>query len=700
MRAMDVRQKPQVAVFHRAQIPSGQSRVDGGAHAPSKNVDASKSEGVVDRGALKKVVGDDERDSKSTLGAGAAQALHGLSSTEPKKKGTWRAALATALVGIQLLGGCALNLPQGVDPNTTVAVRGAVTLPQTTGPPTSVLQTQIGQLSTNATSTQQTHKSLSATFDSLKTIGGGPVQARLLSNGLDAWNARWEHLETAKTSIDASYFIFEKDPFGYAYLGFLTKKQMEGVHVRVMTDAMADTFGKHGFKMPGKGKDYLQELVNQGGEAFIYHPIWQRPLDALKLDFAVLASNHDKIQVVDGEKSITGGRNIAKDYFADPADLKAAWRDIDLSMEGAGAAAALTKAFNAEVGHSFTRPVHKDRLGNWTRRDVELVGAYAMMDTWLKDKPLSDAEKAAVRADPAKQQALVDELVNKTLQRLPNDLPKGHVRAPNKREMEFLRHNASELVQHLEARGSRATFEQNRTGLHASESKILDQTSVAGERKNDFAESMTKLILSAKDHVVIENPYVVLTEDMVKAMEQAAKRGVRIDIITNSPLSTDSDVTQAFFLEDWPYILARVPTAHIYVITGERKFHGKSAVMDGEVSLVTTYNLDLLSGYVNSEVGAAVKSKDFAKDLLAAFEKDKADPKNGVLEYTIQKDETGKAVLNDGKPIPTFGPEDHLPQKILEEYAGKRKLWGHTLRDNLPYFAPLRHPGLTDSGGD
>jgi phosphatidylserine/phosphatidylglycerophosphate/cardiolipin synthase-like enzyme len=137
----------------------------------------------------------------------------------------------------------------------------------------------------------------------------------------------------------------------------------------------------------------------------------------------------------------------------------------------------------------------------------------------------------------------------------------------------------------------------------------------------------------------------------------------------------------------------------VWVTTGETKFHGKSAVIDEEISLVTTYNLDLLSGYVNSEVGAVLKSKEFARDLLSSFEKDRADPRHNMLEYTIQRDANGKAVLVDGKPVVTFGPEHHLPQKMLEEYAKKRKTWGETLRENVPYLAPLRHPGLGGSGG-
>jgi phosphatidylserine/phosphatidylglycerophosphate/cardiolipin synthase-like enzyme len=97
---------------------------------------------------------------------------------------------------------------------------------------------------------------------------------------------------------------------------------------------------------------------------------------------------------------------------------------------------------------------------------------------------------------------------------------------------------------------------------------------------------------------------------------------------------------------------------------------------------------------VNSEVGAVVESKEIAADLLAAFDADLADPANGFVEYRIQRDTHGRPLLKNGEPLVEFGPEHHLPQELLEEYRGKRELWGNTLRDNFDYFGPLRHPKL------
>ncbi|MEW5739698.1 MAG: phosphatidylserine/phosphatidylglycerophosphate/cardiolipin synthase family protein [Myxococcota bacterium] len=533
-------------------------------------------------------------------------------------------------------------------------------------------------------------------FENIKAPGG-PAQSRLLSDGLDAWNARMEMIEGAKTSIDASYFIMEKDAYGFAFLGGLLKKQLEGVKVRVSTDAMADTFGKHGFKMPLKGKDYLEELVNHGAEAYIYHPISSRLSDVVRGDYGVLASNHDKILVVDGERGITGGRNIAQDYFASPKDLKGSWRDMDVQVEGKEVAKGLVEAFDAELKNGdASHAVTKDVLGNWSKKDIQLLGAYEMMRLWTSAPAFSESEKAAVRSDPAKREALANALVEQALVKVQDDLPAKLKRAPSDSDREFLKEQALALVAHVETRGSKASFDAGAGATRQTEVKIIDQTSAAsGQRTNNMAGALTALVDAAKNRIVIQNPYVVLTRDMLDAMKRADARGVKIEIITNSPLSTDSDVTQAFFLEDWPQILAECPNAKIYVATGDRKFHGKSAVIDDDQAVVSTYNLDLLSGFVNGEVGAVVKSKELAADLLGAFDDDKKTQSNGFIEYTIEKDANGKAVLKDGKPVVKFGPEHHLPREMLETYAKKRHLWGEVLRNNIGYFEPLRHDPIS-----
>ncbi len=544
-----------------------------------------------------------------------------------------------------------------------------------------------GPVSATATATA-TPASLRAAFDQVKSTGGGNAVTRLLSSNVEAWSERWEMMKSAKKSIDSTYFILERDIFGFAFLGMCLKKLGEGVSVRMMIDAMSDPLGTKGFKAPWGGKDYLQELVHSGAEVGIYHPVHMRAAKLASLE--LMASNHDKILVVDGERSMTGGRNIAADYFLDPNDMAHAWRDTDVVMDGGGPARALIGAFEREFERKSVVQRVKPDLQNLASRELELKGAYLLMDTWLSGKPLDAAEKEAMRENPSLRRVWAEELVDEIIKKLPSE---GFTRAPTKRERKQLLGWAEELAAAPELRGQ--SLRAPSVEEHVGEVKILDQTSVAGGRVNDIAGALESFTRTAQKRIVIENPYVVLTEPMLQALEDAAKRGVEVWIGTNSPLSTDSAATQAFFLDEWAYVLARIPKARIFVATGERKLHAKVATIDDVLSVVSTYNLDFLSGFVNSEVAAAIWSPGFAADVNASFAADRDDPKNGVLEYKIARDEEGRAILKDGKPIVLFGPEDHLPQEILDEYAPRIRNWRMIRR--LPYFDGLDHPTLEET---
>lgn len=535
-------------------------------------------------------------------------------------------------------------------------------------------------------------------FDKIHNAGG-EAGARLLDDNAEAWNARWKILESATDTINTQYFCWDHDVFGKAMLGHIFKKaSQEGVKTRIMVDATGDTFGTRGFKSHYGGRDYLQEVTAlPNAEAKVYHPHYKKLIDGLLhpgKNYSA-ASNHDKILEVDGERAITGGRNIGYEYYVDPKDFKGAWRDTDVYIEGEASAHALREAFEVEYGAPWiNEKVRPDFLGNWVKRDIELLGAYTIMDDWLKSEPLSEVDKEKLRNSKEFQNNAADEVYQQALKRLPEA---GATREPGRREKKRLKELALEMVKFPELKGS---YNAPESELHQSEVKILDRTSVVSTAQDQMGEQLVKLARSAQKKILIENPYIVLTKNLLSELQEAGKRGVEIQLGTNSPSSTDSAVTQAFFLEDWPKILATTPNMRLFVATGERKLHAKVGVIDDEASLVSTYNLDLLSSEVNSEVGALVWSKDFAEDTYSGFEKDFHDPRNGVREYTILRDDQGRPIRSDGKPVLdekgelinepeiSFGPADHLSQDVLDKYAKKTSRW-NWLRDWLPNLSSL-----------
>lgn len=548
---------------------------------------------------------------------------------------------------------------------------------------------------------------LRAAFDAIP--GGGPARTRQLSGNTESWASTWDMLSRARTSVDATYFIVERDIFGYAFLGNMLRHQRNGVRTRLMTDATADFNGKNGFTMHAAltfppqegGKDYLEEMAAAGSQVRIYHRHIDRLLripDAAILGTSgIAATNHDKILVVDNVIGKTGGRNIARDYFADPRDLPAAWSDGDAEVRGPVQARDLTTAFEREFNSRVASPVTPDVVGNWSRRDIELLGAYHLMDAWMNEAPLSESEGTALRNDPQRRSAMAARMVERALAGVRAD---GITREPSSRERESLTRMANELAGYTHTRGSARTYDREAHFFNA-EVKIVDQTSVASGRYNEIAPALTTLFRGAQRRIVIQNPYVVLTEEEIAELERASSRGVEIWFGTNSPMSTDSTVTQAFFLEDWPYILARVPNARFFVATGQQKFHGKRAVIDDDISIVASWNADWLSAYVNSEVGEITWSRGRNAHLMEQFMRDYREPSNGVLEYTIRRNPDGSAVLvNRGteqepnwQPVVEFGPQHHLTPQMLAEYARRRADWNRR-RSYLAQLQPLRRPPL------
>ncbi len=539
---------------------------------------------------------------------------------------------------------------------------------------------------------------LRAAFDNVYNSGGEGT-AQLLEDNAQAWNARWRMVESASEQINAQYFCWDHDVFGKALLGHIFKKtKFEGVETKLMVDATGDTFGTRGFKSHIGGRDYLQELTAlDNAEAKVYHPHYKKLVDgALHMGKGYIsASNHDKILEVDGTKAMTGGRNIGYEYFVHPDDFEGAWRDTDVYIEGPAPALALRDAFKEEYHAPWiNEKVRGDLFGNWVKRDIELIGAYAIMDDWLKDDAMSAADKAALRESPEKQKELSETLYNRAVARLPKE---GIEREPGRRERKALKALTEEIVRYPELRG---TYHDEAPKVHDTEIRILDRTSIVNTANDQMGEKLVELTRGAQKNIVIENPYIVLTDDLLSALTDAGKRGVKIILGTNSPSSTDSDVTQAFFLEDWPKLLATIPNLEIHVATGKRKLHAKVATVDDKMSLVSTYNLDYLSSQVNSEVGALVWGEEFAAETNAGILRDSQDPRNGVVQYTIKRDENGKPVRSDGLPVldekgellndpeVTYGPENHLDEKLIKFYEKKKKRWNF-LRNFLPQLESL-----------
>jgi phosphatidylserine/phosphatidylglycerophosphate/cardiolipin synthase-like enzyme len=492
--------------------------------------------------------------------------------------------------------------------------------------------------------------SLRAAFEAMPT----PASARLrvLGDNVDAWVARWHTVEAAKRTLDVQYFIVEPDAYGLSLLGLLYEKQRAGVHVRLMVDSR----GTFGITRPYFGLNLLGQLAAAGAEVRVYNPLESMMADAVASgDLRTLAaSNHDKLVIADGRVAITGGRNISKDYLVDPRDQATAYIDMDVVLEGESASAALAEAFSSEL--KARRAITVGRRDNVASHDA-LLGAARAMRLWLTDPVLSPDEMMSLK-DNAKRNnvgVLYEGFVVSAMERIPSDAARKVIRSVT-----------SQLVGFPHSRGSWARPVPPMS-TEPADVRILDTHSAQGSTtRNAVNDNLMIAVQGAEQEIVIQSPYFVLTERAMRTLELAAARDVQIVVLTNSPVSSDSPITQAAFLAQWPELLARVPTARLYVVAESRLMHAKVGVMDGVLSFVGSYNLDPLSAAVNGEVLTTVWSEAFARAERDTIMERIARGAPSVVEYTIQKDAEGKPTKKNGKPVVAVGPEDHCDAAQLE----------------------------------
>lgn len=139
--------------------------------------------------------------------------------------------------------------------------------------------------------------------------------------------------------------------------------------------------------------------------------------------------------------------------------------------------------------------------------------------------------------------------------------------------------------------------------------------------------TLLSAINSAETQVLLTNAYFVPDEQLLAALENAAKRGVDVRLIL--PSTTDSQMvyyaSRSFYKE---LLQAGVK---IY----ERKdalLHAKTALIDGVWSTIGSTNLDWRSFLYNQEINAVVLGHEFGGKMQAVFDDDMQASKRITLE--------------------------------------------------------------------
>ncbi|MGA2404480.1 MAG: cardiolipin synthase [Syntrophobacteraceae bacterium] len=151
--------------------------------------------------------------------------------------------------------------------------------------------------------------------------------------------------------------------------------------------------------------------------------------------------------------------------------------------------------------------------------------------------------------------------------------------------------------------------------------------SLPGESNRLIFMMYMSAVTHAENSIYLTTPYFVPDDQMLKALSDAAARGVDVKIL----LPGFSDSALVFYASRHYY--ARLLKAGVQLF--ERRggmLHAKTAVIDDVWSTVGSSNLDNLSFLTNDEGNAVILGRDFADGMQAMFERDLEDSDQITLE--------------------------------------------------------------------
>ena len=384
---------------------------------------------------------------------------------------------------------------------------------------------------------------------SLLARSAAPHTITHIDHGAASFQRRLELIASARTSIALEFFIYDVDDASRLLTQALIKKARDGVQVRILVDFSAPVF---------KLKPAYARLLGEAGVKVRYYNT-----SALYRLVSIQHRSHRKLLIIDGETVLTGGRNIANDYF----DLSDHYNFLDSDLEVSG-------------------PIVKTVLQSF---DV-------YWNSHLATEPVTDSE-------------------------------------PDEGAAQFVVPQAGDAALLETLRSTGQSYRQSHKTHECRDLRFVTDFPNQGQASRNVFNAIVEELARAKQEAVVESPYFVIKSGGYAVLEDLHKRGVNVRVLTNSLASTDASYSVGA-LYPWLGSLADtgltltaygggpLPSQGTSLRGGTPRWgvHSKRGVIDGETTLLGTYNMDPRSANLNSELMLVCRGqKDLAAEVLASI---------------------------------------------------------------------------------
>ena len=437
----------------------------------------------------------------------------------------------------------------------------------------------------------------------------------ILEKGEDALVSRAWLVDNAKKTIDVQYFIWSTDNIGTLAAAALLRAANRGIYVRVIVDDL----------LIDADNEVLYALANHKNiDIKIYNPNINIGTSFIGKTYNVLANfrkinqrMHNKVIIVDEQAVITGGRNMADEYY--DFDHKYNFRDRDVLMLGQAVASA-NISFNRYWKSKYVAPI-EELISNPFANEIQTYETDIWDDENSKDESSIHLELKNITHNKST-------VVYKYLEYYENK--ESNFDQNMRIKIENINDEFTRIIDQMH--WVKAEFISDEPGKNNKSFTLSGGSKITSELASE--------IDSAEKSITIQSPYLVMSWDAWKLLRNAVKRGVNVRIVTNSLSSTDNLAAYSGYARQRNRLLntgfeiyefkpdAKIRTDIInryQEINGKHPIfalHAKSMVIDSKKSYIGSFNFDPRSENLNTEAGVFINDSKLSIELEKTIEED------------------------------------------------------------------------------
>lgn len=129
---------------------------------------------------------------------------------------------------------------------------------------------------------------------------------------------------------------------------------------------------------------------------------------------------------------------------------------------------------------------------------------------------------------------------------------------------------------------------------------------------------LVNLMKNASSRVKIHTPYIICNDYMYEGLKEVCDSAGDVSLMTNSVGNNGNPFGAADYYVNKNKILDT--GLNIWEYEGGYSYHGKSILIDDNISIVGSFNLDMRSTYLDTELMLVIDSKDINRELSESME--------------------------------------------------------------------------------